>query len=125
MQTTSWSLFQSTVKVMKQMGMWIFLAGIVTLSASRAFAHFKFLDPPSALVTENGGKVAPPCGEGIPSAIVTKAQGGHPFTVRLLEFIPHPGHYRIALSVNSRNELPKDPEAEADEKGRSISMKID
>ena len=98
----------------------ILLAGILALSLNQAFAHFKFLEPASALVTENGGKGAPPSGEGIPSGIVTKAQGGHPFTIRLLEFIPHPGHYRIALSVNSRAEIPKDADAEVKD-GKSVS----
>ena len=48
-----------------------------------ASAHFKFLEPPSTWVTENGGKGVPPCGEGIPSGVVTKAQGGHALTIRL------------------------------------------
>ena len=104
----------------------VFAFGAVAiLLSSTASAHFKFLEPPSSLVTENGGKGVLPCGEGIPSGIVTKAQGGHPITIRLQEFIPHPGHYRIALSVNSRNELPKDPDAEVDGRGWSVSAKID
>ena len=98
--------------------------GIARLSVNRAFAHFKFLEPPSALVTENGGKGAPPCGEGIPSGIVTKSQGGHPFTIRLLEFIPHPGHYRIALGVNSRAGIPPDADAVVKD-GKSVSAPFD
>jgi len=98
---------------------------LAAMAPSTASAHFKFLDPPSTWITESGGKGVLPCGEGIPSGVVTKAQGGHPFTIRLLEFIPHPGHYRISLAVNSRNELPKDPEAEVDGTGRSVSAKID
>jgi hypothetical protein len=73
------------------------------------------------LATEDGGKGAPPCGDGIPSNIVTKVQGGHPLTIKLVEFVPHPGHYRIALSVNSRAELPPDPDVVADENGTSLS----
>jgi hypothetical protein len=101
----------------------IILVTFAALAAGPAFAHFKFLEPPSALVTEDGGKGAPPCGAGIPSGTVAKAQGGHPLTVRLLEFVPHPGHYRIALSVNSRDELPKDADAEVKD-GRSVSAPI-
>jgi hypothetical protein len=97
--------------------------GVLLLTGS-ALAHFKFLEPPSAWVTEDGGKGAPPCGAGIPSSIVTKAPGGHPFTIRLLEFIPHPGYYRIALSVNSRAELPKDADAEVKD-GKSVSAPFD
>ena len=100
------------------------LAGMGALLPVTALAHFKFLEPPSAWVTEDGGKGAPPCGAGIPSGIVTKAQGGHPFTIRLLEFVPHPGHYRIALSVNSRAELPKDADAEVKD-GKSVSAPFD
>jgi len=102
----------------------ILVCGILIFTVSRAFAHFRFVEPPSALSTENGGKGAPPCGEGTPSGIVTKAQGGHPFTIRLIEFIPHPGHYRIALSVNSRAEIPKDAEAVVKD-GQSVSAPID
>jgi len=109
---------------MKQIAAPILVCGILISTASQAFAHFRFVEPPSALSTENGGKGAPPCGEGTPSGIVTKAQGGHPFTIRLIEFIPHPGHYRIALSVNSRAEIPKDAEAVVKD-GQSVSAPID
>jgi hypothetical protein len=109
---------------MKQIAAPILIAGIFVLTVSQAFAHFKFVEPPSALSTENGGKGAPPCGEGMPSGIVTKAEGGHPFTIRLIEFIPHPGHYRIALAVNSRAELPKDADAVVKD-GQSVSAPID
>ncbi len=98
--------------------------GILVLAPAAAWAHFKFLEPPSALVTEDGGKGAPPCGAGIPSGVVTKALGGHPLTVRLLEFIPHPGHYRIALAVNSQAEIPADADAVVKD-GKSVSAPID
>ena len=57
---------------------------------------------------------AAPCGgdakdKGAPSNIVGKAVGGQKVRVRVLETIYHPGHYRIALAVNSRDELPPDP----------------
>ena len=109
---------------MKQIAAPILVFGVLIFTVSQAFAHFRFVEPPSALSTENGGKGAPPCGEGTPSGIVTKAQGGHPFTIRLIEFIPHPGHYRIALSVNSRAEIPKDAEAVVKD-GQSVSAPID
>jgi hypothetical protein len=109
---------------MKQIAAPILICGILIFTVSQAFAHFRFVEPPSALSTENGGKGAPPCGEGTPSGIVTKAQGGHPFTIRLIEFIPHPGHYRIALSVNSRAEIPKDADAVVKD-GQSVSAPID
>ena len=90
-----------------------------------ASSHFKLLIPPSAIIGENGGLGAPPCGEGEPSDVVTKVRGGHPYEVRILETAIHPGHYRIALSVRSRSELPKDPAVVAGADGRSISAAID
>ncbi len=59
--------------------------------------------------TEDGGKGDPPCGDGVESKVVTEVLGGHPLPLQLQEFVFHPGHYRIALSVNSRSELPPDP----------------
>jgi len=99
------------------------LAAGVTLLAQISFAHFTLTQPPSFVTTENGGKGAPPCGEGTPSNIVTKVQGGRPLTIKLTEFVYHPGHYRIALSVNSRAELPLDSEVVTNN-GRSVSASI-
>ena len=87
-------------------------------------AHFALIAPPSALATENGGKGQPPCGDGVESNIVTEVQGGHALSLRLQEFVFHPGHYRVALSVKSRNELPPDPDVVADSDGISISASI-
>ena len=39
----------------------------------------------------------------------------------LNETVLHPGHYRIALSINSRSELPPDPVAVVDANGNSVS----
>ena len=89
-----------------------------------AWAHFTLIQPPSWLTTEDGGKGAPPCGEGTPSGIVTRVQGGHAITLKLIETLFHPGHYRVALSVNSRAELPPDPDVIADTNGISISAAI-
>jgi hypothetical protein len=99
-------------------------AALVALVPSAAKAHFILSQPPSALSTEDGGKGAPPCGEGIPSNVVTRVQGGSPLTIRLLEFVPHPGHYRIALSLNSRAELPPDPDVAVNANGLSVSAAI-
>ena len=35
--------------------------------------------------------------------------GGSKLHLKVQETIYHPGHYRVALAVNSRNELPADP----------------
>ena len=36
-------------------------------------------------------------------------QGGQKLHIKIQETVYHPGHYRIALAVNSRAELPEDP----------------
>jgi hypothetical protein len=97
----------------------------VTLGFTQAVAHahFALMQPASALATEDGGKGAPPCAEGPASNVVTNAQGGHPIAIQLQEFVPHPGHYRFALSVNSRAELPPDPDVVQTD-GVSVSASI-
>jgi hypothetical protein len=79
-------------------------------------AHFKLLEPASWLVSNDRGdpQKAAPCGgdakdKGTPSNIVGKAVGGQKLRIRVLESVYHPGHYRVALAVHSRDELPPDP----------------
>lgn len=43
------------------------------------------------------------------SGLVSKAVGGSLLHLKLVETIYHPGHYRVALAVNAREELPPDP----------------
>jgi len=74
-----------------------------------ALAHFDLLQPPPADNATDGGKGAPPCGPTSPSNVVTPVQGGHPLAISLSETVMHPGHYRFALSINSRSEIPPDP----------------
>ncbi len=97
---------------------------LLLLLCAPAEAHFALITPASALSTEDGGKGGPPCGLGAASGVVTEAKGGHPLTLRLQEFIEHPGHYRVALAVKSRDELPPDPAVVADQYGNSISAAI-
>jgi hypothetical protein len=99
------------------------LALIAINALPHAHAHFALVQPPSALAIEDGGKGAPPCAEGPNSNIVTSVQGGHPLAIQLTEFVYHPGHYRFALSVNSRAELPADPDVAALD-GVSLSASI-
>jgi hypothetical protein len=100
--------------------------GALVLVPPVAKAHFKLNQPPSSLAMEDGGKGSPPCGGELlaPSNVVTRVQGGSPLAIQLLEFIPHPGHYRIALSVNSRAELPPDPDVVVNADGLSVSAAI-
>jgi hypothetical protein len=112
------------------------LAFAVLLAAVPAViqAHFKLMEPPSWIVEDDRGdpQKAGPCGGtntdyGKPSYIVSQAVGGSKVHVKLQETIYHPGHYRVALAVNSPNELPVDPKAttETTDRGpRSLSAEI-
>ena len=77
-------------------------------------AHFKLLEPASWIVESERGdpQKAAPCGA-VPEAkfseALTKVTGGSKLHLKVLETIYHPGHYRVALAVNSRAELPTDP----------------
>ena len=88
----------------------------VTFLTPYLMAHFKLIEPASWIQEDQRGdpQKAGPCGgtngdPGKPSGAVTKVQGGDKLHVRLRETIFHPGFYRIALAVNSLEELPKDP----------------
>jgi hypothetical protein len=80
--------------------------------------HFKLLEPVSWLIEDDRGnpQKAGPCGGtnndwGEESYVINEARGGSMLHLMLEETIYHPGHYRVALAVNSPTELPPDPEA--------------
>jgi len=74
-----------------------------------AQAHFTLVTPPPASTSTNGGKGDPPCGPtAMPSNVVTAVTGGSKLTIKLNETVFHPGFYRVALSIKSRDELPLD-----------------
>jgi hypothetical protein len=90
----------------------------VALVAPMARAHFKLLEPTSWLVEDNLGnpqKMGPCGGTGTDADkltdAVTKVVGGSLLHIKMQETVFHPGFYRVALAVNSRTELPADPEA--------------
>ena len=83
-----------------------------------AQAHFILMEPSATLAQNQLGdpQKLGPCGgtsanAGTPTDAVTKVQGGSPLHLKIQETIYHPGHYRVALAVNSLSELPPDPEA--------------
>jgi len=102
---------------MKHTAGWFLATAALMTLAPFAEAHFKLLEPGSWLVESNLGdpqKLAP-CGgtsanSGMPTNTVTKVQGGQKLHIKVQETVFHPGHYRVALAVNSRAELPADPE---------------
>jgi len=88
-------------------------------------AHFKLLEPQSWIVEADNGdpQKAGPCGgtaanPGTPTNAMNKVVGGTRLHLKVQETVYHPGHYRVALAVNSRTELPKDPEATTKESAR-------
>jgi hypothetical protein len=93
-------------------------AALLLVLAPRSFAHFRLLEPASWLQESELGdpQWSPPCGgtltdPGKPTGAMTKVQGGDKLHIRVREMAFHPGFYRVALAVNSRSELPPDPEA--------------
>jgi hypothetical protein len=97
-------------------------------------AHFKLSEPASWLVENDRGdpQKGGPCGGsntdwGKPSYVIGKATGGQMLHVKVQETIYHPGHYRVALAVNSPTELPPDPQVQTREGERgpqSVSATI-
>lgn len=88
-------------------------AGLLATMVPFATAHFKLMAPTSWVVENDLGnpQKAAPCGgdTGMPSNVVTPVTGGSMLHIQLQETVFHPGHYRVALAVNSRDELPADP----------------
>src|SRR6516164_5596296 len=79
-------------------------------------AHFRLLEPASWLQEGPNGdpQWLGPCGgssadPGKPSGATTSVQGGEKLHIRIREMAFHPGFYRVALAVNSRDELPQGP----------------
>lgn len=92
------------------------LGSLAFMTAPKAEGHFKLLAPTSWLVENRLGdpQKAGPCGgtsadAGTRSNALTSVQGGQMLHLSVQETVFHPGHYRVALAVNSRDELPADP----------------
>ncbi len=101
---------------MKRSMLWLAPAAILGI-APYAWAHFRLMEPQSWLVESALGdpQKLGPCGgtsgnSGMPTNAVSKVTGGSKLHIKVQETVYHPGHYRVALAVNSRAELPPDPE---------------
>jgi hypothetical protein len=84
-------------------------------------AHFRLLEPAGWIEESQIGdpQKKAPCGgtsadPGKPTGAVTNVQGGEKLHIKLRETVFHPGFYRVALAVNSRDELPPDPEVKTE-----------
>jgi MYXO-CTERM domain-containing protein len=85
-----------------------------TLVALPARAHFTLDAPPTWMSQDFLGSPQKlgPCGDeagGMSTGTVTAFQQGDTITVTIDEKIFHPGHYRIALAIHDRSELPAEP----------------
>jgi len=79
-----------------------------------AHAHFILTAPDSWMSQDSVGlpEKLGPCGDeggGTATGKVTAFHPGETIAVTIDEVIPHPGHYRVALAVNDRSELPAEP----------------
>ena len=95
---------------------WIQLAVLAVASASIASpsnAHFVLTAP--AATNEQSAVGNPqmdaPCGDegAVKTGALTPFTAGETIDVTIDETILHPGHYRVALAIESTNELPQDP----------------
>ena len=94
------------------------VAALVAVMPAVVHGHFRLIEPASWLIEDGRGdpQKAGPCGGsntdwGKPSFAVTKVTGGQRLHLKVQETVYHPGFYRVALAVNTKNELPPDPEA--------------
>ena len=91
-----------------------FFVGAAGIAPAVVHAHFKLLEPASWQVENERGdpQKAAPCGADSKSAAsntIGKFVGGSKLHLKVQETVYHPGHYRVALAVNSREDLPTDP----------------
>jgi hypothetical protein len=111
------------------------IGAVALLTPFAASSHFFLEEPTNLLVQSNLGdpqKLAP-CGgrsddPGTPTNAITERSGGDMLHIKIRETVFHPGHYRVALAVNSITELPPDPETTTRASPRgplSVSAKID
>ena len=91
-------------------------SALVAVLPVLAHGHFILVEPASWLVENRLGdpQKLGPCGgtsadAGTPSNAIVKVKGAEKLHLKLQETIFHPGHYRVALAVRSRAELPPDP----------------
>jgi hypothetical protein len=79
-----------------------------------AHAHFVLVTPDAWMSQDVLGfpEKLGPCGDeggGTPTGKVTVFHPGQTIAVTINEVVTHPGHYRVALAVNDRSDLPPEP----------------
>ena len=111
------------------------LGAACLLVPAAALAHFILVEPADWLVQNGLGDPQKkfPCGgtsanAGTPTNAIGQVRGGDSVHIKVRETIYHPGHYRVALAVKSRDELPADPQTVTRDTPRgpySVSARID
>jgi hypothetical protein len=103
----------------------VLTSAAIIVGHSVTHAHFKLIEPTSWLIENERGdpQKTGPCGGsntdwGKPSYVIGKATGGQKLHIKVQETVYHPGHYRVALAVNSPTELPLDPKTETKDTDR-------
>ena len=101
---------------MKYLVRFVLLVAVLVVVTQSTSARFRLLEPTSWLIENNRGdpQKSGPCGGsntdwGKPSYAVSKLTGEQKLHIKVQETVYHPGHYRVALAVNSATELPPDP----------------
>ena len=96
----------------KRVGLALVGALVCAVAPRPARAHIKMMAPADWITTNADGdpQKITPCGVDstvtyTPTNAVTTVHGGDMVTVNWTETIPHDGHFRIALAINSRDEL--------------------
>jgi hypothetical protein len=117
-----------------RMRLLLILSSVAAVLPVAADAHFVLVEPSATLVQDQRGdpQKLGPCGgtsadAGTATNVVSKVQGGRTLHLKVMETVYHPGHYRVALAVNSLDELPADPTAttqDSDRGLRSVSTPI-
>ena len=109
MKSHSRSLFS-----LRGLGASLTLVGALVVAPRAAWAHIKMSTPADWIVTNSEGdpQKITPCGvdptaptPSTATGIVTTLHVGDKVTFNWTETVPHDGHFRIALAINSRSEL--------------------
>jgi cysteine-rich repeat protein len=92
----------------------LLMVAAAVFAPALAHAHFILLTPDSWMSQDSLGlpEKLGPCGDeggGTPTGKVTAFHPGQTISVAINEVITHPGHYRVALAINDRSELPAEP----------------
>ncbi len=98
----------------RALGRALLLGAVGVFAPAVAYAHFILVTPDSWMSQDSLGlpEKLGPCGDeggGTLTGKVTAFHPGQTISVTINEVVTHPGHYRVALAVDNRSELPAEP----------------